>query len=128
MAHAGEKLGFRLARGPGFLFRPLAFFDVDRDAEPGVDVSQSVAPGPALLEKPAIFPVLSSQPQLDLEVLSLTHTRLQGAGDAVAVFGMYCGSPAVAERLSFGETGILVPVRIAVGDASVRSSEPHNLG
>src|SRR6266436_390293 len=88
MAHAGEKLRFRLARSPRFLLRFFPLFNVDCDAEPCVDVSQSIATGPALLQKPAIFPVLSAQSQLDLEVLSLFHTHLYGAADALAVFGM----------------------------------------
>src|SRR4029077_20817870 len=59
MAHAGEKLRLRLARGPRFLLRPFPFLDVDCDAEPGVDVPQGIATGPALHEEPGVFAIPS---------------------------------------------------------------------
>ena len=41
---------------------------------------------------------------------------------------MNCTSPPVAECLSLGETGVLIPIRIEVSDVAVGFREPHNLG
>src|SRR5438552_2368024 len=58
VAHAGEKLGFRLARGPRFLFCSLPLFDVYGDAQPGIDVASFIPTRPTPRQEPAVVSVL----------------------------------------------------------------------
>src|SRR6185503_17946856 len=127
MTHAGEKLGFRLARGPRFLLRELSLFDVNRDAKPGLDIARRVPAGPAAREKPAVFVVLAPQPHLDLVVAALLYRGVEAADDALTIFGMNRLDPLAAERLFLGKSGELVPVLIRVSDASIGAAEPHDL-
>ena len=54
VTHAGEKLGFRLARGPRFLFCSFALLDIYSDPHPGIDVPSFVPTGPTSRQEPAV--------------------------------------------------------------------------
>ncbi len=127
MTHACEKLRLRLACSPGLFFGLLPLFDVDRDAKPGIDLARFIEGRAAPRQKPAVAVVPPAQSQLDLVVATLFYSRSPALDDALAVFGMNCGNPPVAECFFLGEAGVLVPVGIEVRDLPVGTPEPHDL-
>src|SRR6185436_13235898 len=127
VAHAGEKFRFCLAGRPRFFFRFLALFDVDADAEPGVDVACLIAARATSRQEPAISAVPVSKPHLYVVFVPLFYSLLPAPVDPVAVIGVDCVGPSVADRLTLGETRIVVPVRVAVADLSIGLTEPDDL-